>query len=125
EQGAAGVGLSSAGSTLDATQALAGARIERGWWLGAARLSEEGRLARPHAQSQAGSASDARDIGRDVWSPIAGSGLDDETTVFGLGLGLALPDAGRFGFDIDTRHVGGRSYTGAFANWTVGFRGRA
>jgi autotransporter-associated beta strand protein len=121
EQGAAGFGLSSAGSTLDATQALAGARFERGWWLGAARLSMQGRLEWQHTLSQSGSAIDARFTGLDVWSPIAGSGLDDDATVFGLGLGLALPEAGRFGFDLDTRHVGGRSYTGAFANWTVGF----
>ncbi|WP_052100925.1 S8 family serine peptidase [Novilysobacter arseniciresistens] len=121
EQGAAGFGLSTAGSTLDATQALAGARLERQWSVGAATVSLQGRLEWQHTLSQSGSAIDARFTGLDVWSPIGGAGLDDNATVFGFGLGVDTLRAGRFGLNLDTRQEGGRRYTGAFANWSFGF----
>jgi autotransporter-associated beta strand protein len=121
EQGAAGFGLASAGSSLEATQALAGARLERQWSLGSARVSLQGRIEWQRTLSQSGSAIDARFTGLDVWSPIGGAGLDEEAAVFGLGLQARLPKWGRFGLDLDSRREHGRDYTGAFANWSVGF----
>jgi len=121
EQGAAGFGLASAASSLEATQALAGARLERRWSLGPARVSLQGRIEWQRTLSQSGAAIDARFTGLDVWSPIGGAGLGDEAAVFGLGLQARLPKWGRLGLDLDSRREHGRSYTGAFANWSVGF----
>ncbi len=64
---------------------------------------------------------DARFTGLDVWSPIAGAGMDDQAAVAGLGFTADFDAAGRFGFSIDTRREHGRSHTGAYADYTVGF----
>ena len=121
EQGAAGFGLSTDGSTLDATRALAGARLEQAWSVGGATLALQGRVEWQHLLSQSGEMIDARFTGLDVWSPIAGAGMDDQAAVAGLGFTADFDAAGRFGFSIDTRREHGRSHTGAYADYTVGF----
>ncbi len=121
EHGAAGFGLSSHDSSLNATQALAGARLERQWSVGAAKVTLQGRLEWQRTLSQSGNAIDARFTGMDAWSPITGAGLGKEAAVFGLGLRTWLPIGGQLGFDLDSRRESGRTYTGVFANWSVGF----
>ena len=121
EQGAAGFGLSTHDSRLDATQALAGARLERQWSVGAARISLQGRMEWQRTLSQSGDAIDARFTGLDAWSPITGAGLGEEAAVFGFGVHAWLPVGGKLGFELDSRHEKGRCYTGAFATWSVGF----
>ena len=121
EEGAAGFGLSTHDSRLEASQALAGARLERQWSVGATQLSLQGRMEWQRTLSQSGGAIDARFTGLDAWSPIAGAGLGDEAAVFGVGLRAWLPIGGQLGFDLDSRRENGRSYTGAFANWSIGF----
>lgn len=120
EQGAAGFGLSTAGSTLEATQALGGLRMDRQWQWGATALDFRGRLEWQRTLSQTGEGIDARFTGIDAWSPIAGTGLGGDATVFGLGVGAALP-VGRLTLDVDSRRQDGQTWTGAFANWAVGF----
>jgi len=121
EQGAAGFGLSTRDSRLDATQALAGARLERQWSIGATTVGLQGRVEWQRTLSQSGGAIDARFTGIDAWSPITGAGLGEDVAVFGFGLHAWLPVGGRLGLDIDSRRENGRSYTGAFANWSIGF----
>ena len=121
EEGAAGFGLSTHDSRLEASQALAGARLERQWSVGATQLSLQGRMEWQRTLSQSGGAIDARFTGLDAWSPIAGAGLGEEAAVFGVGLRAWLPIGGQLGFDLDSRRENGRSYTGAFANWSIGF----
>ncbi|MGQ4659630.1 S8 family serine peptidase [Lysobacter sp. F6437] len=121
EQGAAGFGLSTHESRLDATQALAGARLERQWSVGATRISLQGRMEWQRTLSQSGDAIDARFAGLDAWSPITGAGLGEEAAVFGFGVHAWLPVGGKLGFELDSRRENGRSYTGAFANWSIGF----
>ncbi len=120
EQGAVGFGLTTAASTLDATRALVGLRVQRPWQLGGLRMGLQGRLEWQRVLSQSGTAIDARFTGMDAWSPITGGGLAKEATVLGFGLRSDLP-LGQLGFDLDARHEGGRTWTGAYANWTVGF----
>ena len=121
EQGAAGFGLSTDGSTLDATRGLLGARLEQSWSVGGATLALQGRVEWQHLLSQSGELIDARFTGLDVWSPIAGAGMDSRATVAGLGFTADFDDAGRFGFSVDTRREFGERHTGADANYTVGF----
>ena len=121
EQGAAGFGLSTEGSTLDATRAMAGARLEQAWSVGGATLALQGRVEWQHTLAQSGELIQARFTGLDVWSPIAGAGLDGQATVAGVGFTADFDEAGRFGFSVDTRREHGRTHTGAFANYTVGF----
>ena len=120
EQGAVGFGLTTGASTLDATRALVGARLQRQWQLGGMRFDVLGRLEWQRLLSQSGNYIDARFTGMDVWSPITGGGLQKQATVLGFGLRSELP-LGRLGFDLDARNEGGRTWTGAYANWTVGF----
>lgn len=120
EQGAVGFGLTTGDSRLDATRALAGVRMQRLWQLGGLRLDLQGRLEWQRLLSQSGSAIDARFTGMEAWSPISGGGLAQEAMVLGFGLRSGLP-LGRLGFDLDMRHEGGRTWTGAYTNWTVGF----
>ncbi|KIQ96006.1 serine protease [Lysobacter sp. A03] len=120
EQGAVGFGLTTGDSQLDATRALAGVRMQQPWQLGGLKLTVQGRLEWQRLLSQSGSAIDARFTGMDAWSPITGSGLAKEATVLGFGLRSDLP-VGRLGFDLDARNENGRTWTGAYANWTVGF----
>ncbi|HEU4813326.1 MAG TPA: S8 family serine peptidase [Xanthomonadaceae bacterium] len=121
EQGAAGFGLSTDGSTLDATRALAGARLEQAWSVGDATLALQGRVEWQHLLSQSGELIDARFTGLDVWSPITGAGMGGQAAVAGLGFTADFDEAGRFGFSVDTRREHGKSHTGAYANYTVGF----
>ncbi len=120
EQGAVGFGLTTGDSRLDATRAMAGLRVQRPWQLGELKLNLQGRLEWQRLLSQSGNAIDARFTGMDAWSPIAGNGLAKEATVLGFGLRSELP-LGQLGFDLDARNEGGRTWTGAYANWTVGF----
>lgn len=120
EQGAAGFGLTTDASHLDATRALAGARLQRPWQLGGLKLDLQGRLEWQRRLSQSGDSIDARFTGMDAWSPITGGGLAKEAAVLGFGLRSDLP-VGRLGFDLDARREDGRTWTGAYANWTVGF----
>ncbi len=121
EQGAAGFGLSTQGSTLEATRAMAGARLEQSWTVGAATLALQGRVEWQHLLSQSGELIDARFTGLDVWSPIAGARMDDQAAVAGLGFTADFDEAGRFGFSVDTRREFGETHTGAYANYTIGF----
>lgn len=121
EQGAAGFGLSTEGSTLDATRAIAGTRLEQSWSVGGATLALQGRVEWQQTLAQSGELIQARFTGLDMWSPIAGAGLDGRAAVAGLGFTADFDEAGRFGFSVDTRREHGRSHTGAFANYTVGF----
>ncbi len=120
EQGAVGFGLTTGDSQLDATRALAGVRLQQPWQLGGLKLTVQGRLEWQRLLSQSGTAIDARFTGMDAWSPITGGGLAKEATVLGFGLRSDLP-LGRLGFDLDARNENGRTWTGAYANWTVGF----
>src|SRR5690606_29513899 len=119
EQGAVGFGLTTGASTLDATRALVGARLQRQWQWGGLRFDVLGRLEWQRLLSQSGNFIDARFTGMDVWSPITGGGLQKEASVLGFGLRSDLP-LGRLGFDLDARNEGGRTWAGAYANWTVG-----
>ena len=120
EAGAAGFGLSAAGSSFNADQALAGVRLDRAMWWGTARVDLTGRLEWQHTLSQSGQGINARFTGIDAWSPINGAGLDDDVGVLGLGLGVQMP-VGRLGFDLNARREFGETWTGAYANWAVGF----
>jgi autotransporter-associated beta strand protein len=120
EQGAVGFGLSTDGSRLQATRALVGTRIEQQWRFGKSLVSVQGRLEWQRLLSQSGSAIDARFTGVEAWSPISGAGLGEEATVFGVGLRTRLP-VGQLGFDLDARRELGQTWTGASANWSVGF----
>ncbi|MCE7032861.1 S8 family serine peptidase [Lysobacter sp. GX 14042] len=120
EHGAAGFGLSTTGSSFNADQALAGVRLDRATWWGNARVDLTGRLEWQHTLSQSGQGIAARFTGIDAWSPISGAGLDDDVGVLGLGLGADLP-VGRLGFELDARREFGETWTGADANWSVGF----
>lgn len=120
ETGAAGFGLSTAGSSYRADQAMAGVRLDRAMWWGNARVDLTGRLEWQHTLSQTGQGIDARFTGIDAWSPISGAGLDDEVGVLGFGMGVDL-SVGRLGFDLDARREFGETWTGAYANWSVGF----
>src|SRR5690606_39997324 len=101
EQGAAGFGLSTHDSRLDATQALAGARLERQWSIGATRVSLQGRMEWQRTLSQSGDAIDARFTGMDAWSPITGAGLGEEARVFGFGVYAWLAVGGHLCFELD------------------------
>lgn len=121
EPGAAGFGLSTGGSTLDATQGLLGARFGREWRVGAARLMLQGRVEWQRTLSRSGSDIEARFTALDVWSPILGQGLDRDVGVFGLGMSSALPRWGRLSLDVDGRNERGQTYGQAFARWSAPF----
>lgn len=121
EYGAAGFGLSAGQSTLDATRAIAGTRVEQAWSVGGATLALQGRVEWQQALAQSGELIQARFTGLDVWSPISGTGEGGDAAVVGLGFTADFDAAGRFGFSIDSRREHGRTHTGAFANYTVGF----
>ncbi|MFK3651510.1 S8 family serine peptidase [Lysobacter enzymogenes] len=121
EAGAAGFGLSAGDSTLSATQFLAGARLERQWRLGAARLSLSGRAEWQRTLAQSGRYIDARFTGMEVWSPIVGDAFAREAGVLGLSFNARFARAGVFGLDFDNRYEFGRQYPRAFASWSVPF----
>ncbi|MGY0556562.1 MULTISPECIES: S8 family serine peptidase [unclassified Lysobacter] len=120
ENGAAGFGLSTTGSSLEATRALVGARVQQQLRVGSSVMTVSSRLEWQRLLSQTGSLIDARFTGIDAWAPISGTGLAREAAVFGVGLRADLP-LGQLGFDLDARHELGRTWTGASANWSVGF----
>ena len=121
EQGAAGFGLRTDGSTLGATQALLGARLGREWRVGAARLMLHGRAEWQRALSQTGTDIDARFTAMDVWAPIRGHALDRDVGVFGMGLSGALPRWGRVSLDVDGRRERGQTHGEASARWSLAF----
>jgi len=121
EQGAAGFGLRTEGSTLDTRQALLGARLGREWQVGAARLMLHGRAEWQRALSQTGTDIDARFTAMDVWAPIRGHALDRDVGVFGMGLSGALRRWGRVGLDVDGRREGGQTHGEVSAHWSLAF----
>ena len=121
EPGAAGFGLSTAGSSLTASQALLGARFGRGWQAGTARVMLEGRAEWQRTLSQSGADIAARFTALDVWSPILGQSLDRDVGVFGVGVSAGFPRWGRLSFDIDGRHERGQTHGQAFARWSLPF----
>ncbi|MFC5594967.1 S8 family serine peptidase [Lysobacter niastensis] len=121
EDGAAGFGLSTADSTMRATQALFGVRAAREWRAGSWLWSLQGRVEWQHLLSQSGTDINARFTALDVWSPILGASLDDDIGVFGVGLEARFGRGSRLGFDLDSRHEYGQTYTRAMATWSVGF----
>ncbi|QDH70373.1 S8 family serine peptidase [Marilutibacter alkalisoli] len=121
EPGAAGFGLSAEDSTLRASQALAGLRFGREWHSGATRFDLTGRIEWQRTLSQSGTDIDARFTGIDVWSPIAGRGLDRDVGVFGFGLGSELPGWGRFSLNLDTRREFGETLNTAWVGWNKAF----
>jgi autotransporter-associated beta strand protein len=121
EDGAAGFGLSTADSSMSATQALFGVRGARDWRAGSWLWTLRGRVEWQHLLSQSGGDIDARFTALDVWSPILGAPLDDDIGVFGLGLEARFGRASRLGFDLDSRYEYGQTYARATATWSVGF----
>lgn len=120
EEGAAGFGLRTAGSSLEATRALVGARLQQQLRVGQSLVTFNTRLEWQRLLSQTGNLIDARFTGMDAWAPISGSALGRDAAVFGVGLRTNLP-LGQLGFDLDARHELGQTWTGASANWSVGF----
>ena len=121
EQGAAGFGLSSDASSMSAVQASLGTRFSRRWTGAWSRWTLQGRMEWQHLLSQSGAGIDARFTGIDAWAPIAGQGLDRDAGLFGIGLEAEVGRYSHFGFDLDSRHIGGQTWTGAQASWQVGF----
>lgn len=121
EAGAAGFGLSARDSSLNATQLLAGARLERQWRLGSAHLSLSGRAEWQRTLAQSGRYIDARFTGVEVWSPIVGDAFAREAGVLGLSFNARFARAGMFGLDFDNRYEFGRQYPRAFASWSLPF----
>lgn len=120
EDGAAGFGLSTADSSMEATQALVGARFSHEWRVGERLWMLQGRAEWQHLLSQSGGDIEARFTALDVWSPILGQSIDSDIGVFGFGLATPLR-GGRLGFDLDARHEQGQTWSRAMATWQVGF----
>ncbi|MGN7919740.1 S8 family serine peptidase [Lysobacter sp. 22409] len=121
EPGAAGFGLSAGDSTLSATQALVGARMQREWRIGSALLTLDGRAEWQRTLAQSGDFIDARFTALDVWSPIASEPLARDVGVFGLGLSTRFGRGSVLRFDFDQRRERGEDYLRAFATWSVPF----
>src|SRR5690606_41414575 len=120
EQAAACFGLSANDSTLKGMQALVGTRVERDWSPPLGKLGVHAHLEKQRTVAQSGELIEARFTGIDAWAPISGKGLGEQATVLGLGLRAHLP-VGRLGLDVDARRESGETWTGAYANWSVGF----
>lgn len=121
EDGAVGFGLSTADSSMSATQALFGARIAHDWRAGRWLWTLQGRAEWQHLLTRSGGDIDARFTGLDVWSPILGDTLDRDVGVFGLGLEARFGRDSHLGFDLDGRHEHGQTYMRGMLNWSVGF----
>ena len=120
EEGGAGFGLTGEASTLRATQALAGARLDHGWNHGSVRFDLQARAEWQQLLSQSGHI-DARFNGIDAWSPIVGGDLDDNVGVFALGLGARFGRASQIQLDADLRRSGDETWSGAMLNYSTGF----
>lgn len=118
EDGAFGFGLSTADSSMTASQALFGARYATDWRMGSSLWSLQARLEWQRLLSQSGGDIDARFTALDVWSPILGQAIDRDVGVFGLGLGSWLRDGSRISFDVDSRHDQGGTWSRAMVNWS-------
>lgn len=121
ESGAFGFGLSTADSTMRASQSLLGARFATDWRWGSRLWTLQGRAEWQHLLDQSGGDIDARFTGLDVWAPIVGAELDSDVGVFGFGLQTALGRRGNFRFDVDSRNEHGETWTRAMATWSTGF----
>ena len=121
EDGAVGFGLSTARSTFEASQALAGVRFDRQWWAGNTRLGLNGRLEWQRTLSQSGTDINARFTGMDVWSPIVGEALARDIGVLGVGVEARLPRMGLIRLGTDLRQEHGHRWTQAQLGWAVGF----
>ncbi len=121
ETGAAGFGLSTQASEMDATQALLGARFGRQWRIGATGLGLHGRFEWQRTLAQTGADIDARFSGLDVWSPIHGDWLDRDAFVAGLGLDARFAGGSVLGLGLDARDDGNRRLARAWLRWAIGF----
>lgn len=118
EDGAFGFGLSTADSSMTASQALFGARYATDWRMGSSLWSLQARMEWQRLLSQSGGDIDARFTALDVWSPILGNAIDRDVGVFGLGLGSWLRDGSRISFDVDSRHDQSGTWSRAMVNWS-------
>lgn len=121
EQGAAGFGLSTSGSTMTLNQAMLGARATYDWPIGSALWRLQWRAEWQHLLSQSGGDVAARFTALDLWSPIPGAAIDRNVGVLGIGLGTQLRRIGWIGLDIDARHDQGRIWPRAMLTWSTGF----
>ena len=121
ESGAFGFGLSTADSTMRASQSLLGARFATDWRWGSRLWTLQGRAEWQHLLDQSGGDIDARFTGLDVWAPIVGAELDSDVGVFGFGLQTGFGRRGDFRFDVDSRNEHGETWTRAMATWSTGF----
>ncbi len=121
EQGAAGFGLSTSGSTMTLNQAMLGARATYDWPIGSALWRLQGRAEWQHPLSQSGDDIAARFTALDQWSPIPGAAVDRNVGVLGVGLATQLRSIGWIGLDIDARHDQGQTWSRAMLTWSTGF----
>ncbi|MGY0558651.1 S8 family peptidase [Lysobacter sp. A421] len=119
ESGAAGFGLSTADSTLRASQALLGARFDQDVNFGWSAWTLRARIEWQHLLSQVGEDIQARFSAVDAWAPIGGEGLGRDVGVFGLGFDARFGRRGRLGLNLDARREHGETLTGAMATWSV------
>jgi autotransporter-associated beta strand protein len=117
EPGAAGFGLSAAGSRWREDQAIYGLRMEHGWNAGAARISLQAHAEWQRVLSQAGSDIDARFSALDVWSPIAGNTFGGDARTYGLGIESRWNSGNLLRLSFDNRHEAGTNYQRAMLRW--------
>ena len=116
-----GFGLRSEASSLQATQALAGLRLQREGQWGGTRWRWDARAEWQRRLSLRGDAIAARFTAMEVWAPILGEPLPEEVGVLGFGLDLRFPRAGALRLDLDQRYEGGQPRFGAMAWWSYPF----
>lgn len=116
-----GFGLSAGDSTLRATQALAGVRVQRDWLLSRLALQGWGRVEWQRTVAQHGAAIDARFNAIDLYSPIPGLALSRDVGVIGFGIDGTMGRAGTLSASLDARRDAGRTWTQSNLRWVVGF----
>ncbi|MEI2454836.1 S8 family serine peptidase [Lysobacter firmicutimachus] len=121
EPGALGFGLRSQAASLQATQALAGLRLQREGQWGGMRWRWDARAEWQRRLSLRGGDIAARFTAMEVWAPILGEPLPEEVALVGLGLDLRLPRAGALRLDLDQRYEDGAPRFGAMAWWSYPF----
>lgn len=120
EDGAAGFGLSGKATSLHASQALVGARLQYGWNFGSVRFDLQGRAEWQQLLSLTG-AYDATFTGMDVWSPIVGTGPVDNVGAVSLGIVARFGRSSRISLDADARHHGDQTEADAMLRYAIGF----
>lgn len=121
EGGAVGFGLSANGSRWREEQASHGVRLDRGWNVGAARVSLQAHAEWQRALSRSGGDIDARFSELDVWSPIAGSVFGGDSRVFGFGLQSRWGGGSVLRLGVESRHESGENYRRAMLSWSRPF----